>query len=86
MHIPYKGSSGARTDLLGGQIQMMFDAIPTMAEHIRAGKVRGARDHRQDAFGVLPEVPTLAEAGVPGFEATMWLGLMAPKGTPPARS
>ena len=73
VHVPYKGSSGARTDVLGGQLEMMFDAIPTMVEHIRSGKARS---------GVLPELPTISEAGVPGFEATIWLGLMAPKNTP----
>ncbi len=84
VHIPYKGSSGARSDLLGGQIEMMFDAIPTMVEHIRAGKVRALATSGKTRSAVLPDVPTLAEAGVPGFEATLWLGLLAPKGTPSA--
>ena len=82
LHIPYKGSSGARTDVLGGQVDMMFDAVPTMTEHIRAGKVQGARHDGHGALGVMPDVPTIAEAGVPGYEATIWLGLMAPKSTP----
>jgi len=82
VHIPYKGSSGARSDLLGGQVEMMFDAIPTMAEHIRSGKVRGLATTGKTRSAVLPEVPTISEAGVPGFEATLWLGLLAPKGTP----
>jgi len=84
VHIPYKGSSGARTDLLGGQIEMMFDAIPTMAEHIRSGKVRGLATTGNTRSAVLSEVPTFSEAGVPGFEATLWLGVLAPKGTPSA--
>lgn len=84
VHIPYKGSAGARTDVLGGQLEMMFDAIPTMTEHIRSGKVRALATTGRARSAVLPDVPTMAEAGVPGYEATIWLGLMAPKGTPPA--
>ena len=82
LHIPYKGSSGARTDVLGGQVDMMFDAVPTMIEHIRAGKVKALGTTGATRSAVLPDVPTIAEAGVPGYEATIWLGLMAPKGTP----
>ena len=84
LHVPYKGSSGARTDLLGGQVDMMFDAIPSMSEHTRAGKVKAIGTTGLVRSDVLPDVPTIAEAGVPGYEATIWLGLMAPKGTPPA--
>ncbi len=84
VHIPYKGSSGARTDVLGGQVQMMFDAITTMAPHVEAGKVRALGTTGKVRSSVLPDVPTLAEAGVPGYEAVIWLGLMAPKGTPKA--
>jgi tripartite-type tricarboxylate transporter receptor subunit TctC len=84
VHIPYKGSAGARTDVLGGQLEMMFDAIPTMAEHIKSGKVKAIATTGKARASALPEVPTMAEAGVPGYEATIWLGLMAPRGTPPA--
>ena len=84
LHIPYKGSSGARTDVLGGQVDMMFDAVPTMSEFVRAGKVRALATTGLTRSTVMPEVPTVAEAGVPGYEATIWLGLMAPKATPPA--
>ena len=84
VHIPYRGSAGARTDVLGGQIEMMFDAIPTMAEHIKAGKVKALATTGKARSAVLPDVPTAHEAGVPGYEATLWLGLMAPKGTPAA--
>ena len=85
VHIPYRGSSGARTDVLGGQVDMMFDAVPTMADHIRkAGKVKALATTGKTRSPVLPDVPTVAEAGVPGYEAMIWLGLMAPKGTPPA--
>jgi tripartite-type tricarboxylate transporter receptor subunit TctC len=83
VHIPYRGSSGARQDVLGGQVDLMFDAIPTMAEHIRAGKVKAYGTTGIKRSPVLPDVPTVAEGGVPGYEAVIWLGLMAPKGTPP---
>ncbi len=84
VHVPYKGSAGARTDVLGGQLEMMFDAIPTMTEHIKAGKVRALATTGRQRSATLPDVPTMTEAGVPGYEATIWLGLMAPKGTPAA--
>lgn len=84
VHVPYKGSAGARTDVLGGQLEMMFDAVPTMAEHIKAGKVKALATTGKARSAVLPDVPTMAEAGVPGYEATIWLGLVAPKGTPAA--
>lgn len=84
VHIPYKGSSQARTDTLGGQVDMMFDAVTTMGEFARAGKVRALATSGKVRSAVLPDVPTLAEAGVPGYESVIWLGLIAPKGTPPA--
>ena len=84
VHIPYKGSSGARADVIGGQVDMMFDAITTMAEQAKAGKVRAIATSGKQRSEVLPDVPTLSEAGVPGYEATIWLGLLAPKGTPKA--
>ena len=82
VHVPHKGSDQARTAILGGQVQMMFDAITTMAAHARAGKVRALGTTGKMRSTVMPDVPTLAEAGVPGYEATIWLGLMAPTGTP----
>jgi len=84
LHVPYKGSSGARTDVLGGQVDLMFDAVPTMSEHVRAGKVKALGTTGLTRSAVMPDVPTVNEAGVPKYEATIWLGLMAPKGTPPA--
>jgi len=84
VHVPYKGSAGARTDVLGGQVDLMFDAIPTMSEHIKSGKVKALATTGKVRSATLPDVPTVSEAGVPGYEATIWLGLMAPKGTPPA--
>ena len=84
VHIPYRGSAGARTDVLGGQLEMMFDAIPTMNEHVKSGKVRALATTGRARSAVMPDVPTMSEAGVPGYEATIWLGVMAPKGTPRA--
>ena len=82
VHVPYKGSDGARVGILGGQVQMMFDAITTMAPNVRAGKLKGFGTSGRARSSVLPDVPTVAEAGVPGYEATIWLGVMAPAGTP----
>ena len=84
VHIPHKGSDQARTAILGGQVQMMFDAITTMAAHARAGKVKALASSGKTRSPVTPDVPTVAQAGVPGYEATIWLGLMAPAGTPRA--
>jgi tripartite-type tricarboxylate transporter receptor subunit TctC len=83
-HVPYKGSAGARTDILGGHVQMMFDAITTMAPNVEAGQVKALGTTGAKRTSVLPNVPTIAEAGVAGYEATIWLGIMAPKGTPQA--
>ena len=82
VHVPYKGSSGARTDILGGQVQMMFDAVTTMSEHARTGRVTALGTTGKTRSAVLPNVPTISEAGVAGYDAVIWLGLMAPKGTP----
>ena len=82
VHVPYKGSSGARTDVIGGQVQMMFDAVTTMAEQVKAGKVKAIATTGLKRSAVLPDVPTIDESGVKGYEATIWLGVLAPKGTP----
>lgn len=82
VHVPYKGSSGARTDIIGGQVHMMFDAITTMTSNVQAGQVKALGTTGLKRSSVLPNVPTVAEAGVPGYEATIWLGIMAPTGTP----
>ena len=84
VHVPYKESSAARTGVLGGQVEMMFDAVTTMNEQAKAGKVRALATSGKTRSAVTPNVPTLAEAGVPGYEAVIWLGVIAPKGTPPA--
>ena len=82
VHVPYKGSTGMRTDILSGQIQILFDSVPTMAPMIRAGKVRALGTSGLARSPILADVPTIAEAGVPGFQATLWVGFMAPAGTP----
>jgi len=82
VHVPYKGSDGARTGILGGQVHMMIDAITTMAPNVRAGKLKAMGTTGKTRSSVLPDVPTIAEAGVPGYETGIWLGLMAPAGTP----
>ncbi|MGH7913384.1 MAG: tripartite tricarboxylate transporter substrate binding protein [Candidatus Binataceae bacterium] len=81
VHVPYKGSTGMRTDILSGQIQMLFDSVPTMAAFVEAGKVRALGTTGSKRSPILPSVPTVAET-VPGFQATLWVGFMAPKGTP----
>ena len=83
-HVPYKGSAGARTDVLGGQVEMMFDAVTTMTDQVKAGKVKALATTGRQRSDVMPDVPTVSEAGVPGYEATIWLGVMAPKNTPKA--
>jgi tripartite-type tricarboxylate transporter receptor subunit TctC len=84
VHVPYKGSGDARNAVIGGHVQMMLDAITTMAANARAGQVRALGTTGIKRSTVMPDVPTIAEAGVPGYEATIWLGLMAPAGTPKA--
>src|SRR3989442_415851 len=82
VHVPHKGSDQARTAILGKQVDMMFDAITTMAANARAGRVKALASSGKTRSPGTPDVPTLSEAGVPGYEATIWLGLMAPAGTP----
>jgi tripartite-type tricarboxylate transporter receptor subunit TctC len=82
VHVPHRGSGEARTSVLGGHVQMMTDAITTMAPNVQAGQVRALGVTGTKRSDVLPDVPTIAEAGVPGYEATIWLGIMAPTGTP----
>ena len=83
VHVPYKASGDARTAVLSGQVQMMFDAITTMGPLVKAGQVRALATTGIKRSAQMSDVPTVAEAGVPGYEATIWLGIMAPKGTPP---
>jgi tripartite-type tricarboxylate transporter receptor subunit TctC len=82
VHVPHRSSGDARTSVLGGQVQMMIDAVTTMAPNVTAGQVRALATTGKTRSNVLPDVPTADEAGVPGYEATIWLGVMVPKGTP----
>ena len=82
VHVPYKGSTGMRSDILSGQIQLLFDSLPTMAPLINSGMVRALGTSGTTRSPILPDVPTIAEAGVPGFHATLWVGFMAPAQTP----
>jgi tripartite-type tricarboxylate transporter receptor subunit TctC len=82
VHVPYRNSGDARSGVIGGQVQMMIDAVTTMAPNVTAGQVRALATTGKARSGVLPDVPTVTEAGVAGYEATIWLGLMAPAGTP----
>jgi tripartite-type tricarboxylate transporter receptor subunit TctC len=83
LHVPYKGSSSARIDVIGGQVDMMFDATTTMLGLIQGGKVEALATTGSSRSAVLPDVPTMAEAGVPGYSSVIWLGVMAPVKTPP---
>jgi tripartite-type tricarboxylate transporter receptor subunit TctC len=82
VHVPYRNSGEARSGVIGGQVQTMIDAVPAMAPNIGENQVRALATTGKTRSGVLPNVPTASEAGVAGYEATIWLGLMAPAGTP----
>jgi tripartite-type tricarboxylate transporter receptor subunit TctC len=84
IHVPHKASGEMRNSVIGGHVQMTFDAITTMAENVKAGQVRALGTSASKRSTVLPDVPTIAEAGVPGYDSTIWLGIMAPAGTPKA--
>lgn len=83
VHIPYRGSAPALTDLVGGQLGVMFDPIASTGPFIKAGKLRALAVSTAKRSSSMPELPTVAESGLPGFEATPWLGMLAPAGTPP---
>lgn len=84
VHVPHRGSGEARTSVLGGHVQMMIDAITTMAPAVREGQVKALGTTGLKRSPVLPDLATISETGVPGYEALIWLGIMAPTGTPPA--
>ncbi|WP_256977184.1 Bug family tripartite tricarboxylate transporter substrate binding protein [Bordetella genomosp. 10] len=84
LHVPYRGSGPAVADLLGGQVDSMFDNMPSSLPHVRAGKLRALGVTTLQRVSFAPDVPTLAESGLPGFSVESWFGLMAPAGTPPA--
>ncbi|GAA4355951.1 tripartite tricarboxylate transporter substrate binding protein [Variovorax defluvii] len=83
-HVPYRGGPQAVTDLIGGQVQMLFFTVPTVMPHVRAGKLKALAVSSLRRSPVLPDLPTVAESGIPGFDATPWFGLLAPAGTPRA--
>ena len=82
VHIPYKGNAPAIADLIGGQTQLTFATMPTVLPHVRAGKLRGLAVIGATRSAALPQLPTIAESGVPGFSVNNWIGLFAPAGTP----
>jgi tripartite-type tricarboxylate transporter receptor subunit TctC len=82
VHVPHKASGEARNAVIGGHVQMMFDAVTTMTQNVAAGQVRALGTTGTKRSALTPNIPTVAEAGVPGYEATIWLGIMAPAGTP----
>lgn len=82
VHVPYKGSVPAVTDLIGGQVDAMFDNVPNVIQHVKAGKLRALAVSSGERSAFLPGVPTVAEAGVPGFDVSVWFGVVAPAGTP----
>ena len=82
VHVPYRGGAPALTDLIAGQVQVMFDNIPTCAEHVKSGKLRGLAVTSTTRSDVLPDLPVVADF-LPGYEASAWYGVAAPKGTPP---
>jgi tripartite-type tricarboxylate transporter receptor subunit TctC len=82
-HIPYKGSGSALQDLLSGQVKVSFAGIPNVLSQVKAGRLRALAVTTPRRWSELPDVPTLAEAGVPGYEATLWIAILAPAGTPP---
>src|SRR4029079_1605094 len=87
LHIPYRGTAPSVTDLLAGQVQVLFTGVPALLPQIKAGRMRALAVSSPKRLSVLPDVPTVAESGIPGtkgFEADQWYGLVAPAGTPPA--
>ncbi|SAI28126.1 putattive exported protein [Bordetella ansorpii] len=82
VHVPYKGSAAAVTDIIGGQVHLMFDNLPTSLPFIKSGKLRALAVTSAERSTNLPEIPTMAQAGVPNFEAGSWFGVLAPAGTP----
>lgn len=83
VHIPYKGNAPAIADVIGGQTQLTFATLPTVIPHVRAGKLRGIAVVGSSRSAAAPQLPTIAESGVPGFAVNNWIGLFAPAGTPP---
>ena len=82
VHVPYKGSSPALTDLLGGQVTVMFDLLPSSLPHIQSGKLKALAVTSAQRSALLPNLPTMAESGLSGYEVNSWFGILAPAGTP----
>jgi len=83
LHIPYRGSGPAVSDLLGGQVDMMFDSVASARPHVQAGKLVALAVTTTNRSSTMPDIPTVAEAGVPGYELSPWFGVFMPAGTPP---
>src|SRR4029077_16786235 len=83
VHVPYKGLSPALSDLLSGQVQLMFSSVVAILPHVKAGKLRALAVSGRERLSLLPDLPTVAEAGVPGYQTSSWYGILAPAGTPP---
>ncbi len=83
VHVPYKGTGQSVVDLLAGQVQLTLDSMPALLPHVKAGRLRALAVGSTTRSAALPDVPTMQEAGIPGFEVTVWLGLLGPAGTPP---
>jgi tripartite-type tricarboxylate transporter receptor subunit TctC len=81
-HVPYKGSAPAVTDLIAGQVQVMFDNTPNVLPHVKAGKLKAIAVSSKKRSSLAPDVPTVDESGVPGYDVTVWFGILAPAGTP----
>lgn len=81
-HIPYKGSAPAVTDLIGGQVQALFDNVPNVIQHVKAGRLRALAITTAKRAAAMPEIPTVDEAGVPGYQVSVWFGVVAPSATP----
>ncbi len=84
VHVPYKGSAPAVTDLIGGQVDVMFDNVPNVLQHVKAGRLRGLAVSSKTRSPFTPDLPTVAEAGLPGFDVSVWFGVVTPSGTPKA--
>ena len=81
-HIPYKGSAPVVTDLIAGQVDVMFDNLPNVIQHVKSGRMKALAVSGGKRSQAAPEVPTVAESGVPGFDVAVWFGILAPAGTP----
>src|SRR5437764_10006114 len=82
LHVPYKGSAFTVPDLIGGQVDVMFGSIPSLLPHVKSGRIRALGVSSSKRSAVVPDIPTIAESGLPGFESSTWLTLAGPAGTP----